>query len=573
MAGELNNNTIINEDDRVINDEFGISPWYNVGSYDGLAKRKGMMNNDEFLSDMEVYDGATHTASSISLVSATGINKIDENGELKIIIEPNPTVANVPTNAIWESNNSSVAYVLSDGTVVARSLGEATITATDPDNNLTANFRVYVVEDAITAQQEENTEEISNTLSENGGGDVVITAGNVKDIEVPADVTKTSKITAPLAENSTVTSEGNKLVYINNTSEIPSNLDITAGASTVYLTGEYGTVTTNTSVKVSDGEVSNVSLSEETGKAVTVNAVFNPKTENVVYNPTENNLTITNGNEDAGKDNPDVIIRSEDSTVTMNSSWGTVTTYSGDNTLYLNNSTKIKKLIVKKGNVIVKDTTVENHIEQIVNDTEYTVSPNIMEASNWSTFKSSATTAGITNLTGNIESTSNVSFGIFANGNYIWNIGDYSLRCGTSSGSCFLIRGSVNLDINASENGVIENSNNSYGLWVSSNTAVVNVNGGNWTATTHVLYAEKGTINVYGGTFKVPEGSETRYLLNCFDANFTAGTAKINVFGGKFYGFNPAESYSEPEQPYSFVPEGYESVEIEEGVWEVRPVQ
>ena len=573
MAGELNNNTIINEDDRVINDEFGISPWYNVGSYDGLAKRKGMMNNDEFLSDMEVYDGATHTASSISLVSATGINKIDENGELKIIIEPNPTVANVPTNAIWESNNSSVAYVLSDGTVVARSLGEATITATDPDNNLTANFRVYVVEDAITAQQEENTEEISNTLSENGGGDVVITAGNVKDIEVPADVTKTSKITAPLAENATVTSEGNKLVYINNTSETPSNLDITAGASTVYLTGEYGTVTTNTSVKVSDGEVSNVSLSEETGKAVTVNAVFNPKTENVVYNPTENNLTITNGNEDAGKDNPDVIIRSEDSTVTMNSSWGTVTTYSGDNTLYLNNSTKIKKLIVKKGNVIVKDTTVENHIEQIVNDTEYTVSPNIMEASNWSTFKSSATTAGITNLTGNIESTSNVSFGIFANGNYIWNIGDYSLRCGTSSGSCFLIRGSVNLDINASENGVIENSNNSYGLWVSSNTAVVNVNGGNWTATTHVLYAEKGTINVYGGTFKVPEGSETKYLLNCFDANFTAGTAKINVFGGKFYGFNPAESYSEPEQPYSFVPEGYESVEIEEGVWEVRPVQ
>ena len=52
--------------------------------------------------------------------------------------------------------------------------------------------------------------------------------------------------------------------------------------------------------------------------------------------------------------------------------------------------------------------------------------------------------------------------------------------------------------------------------------------------------------------------------MNCYDANYTAGTAKINVYGGKFYNFNPAESYSEPGGPVSFVAEGYHVVETEE---------
>lgn len=66
-----------------------------------------------------------------------------------------------------------------------------------------------------------------------------------------------------------------------------------------------------------------------------------------------------------------------------------------------------------------------------------------------------------------------------------------------------------------------------------------------------------------------------KFLLNCYDANYTAGTAHINVYGGKFYNFNPAESYGEPGAPVSFVPEGYdviESMEGDERVYTVVPI-
>ena len=66
-----------------------------------------------------------------------------------------------------------------------------------------------------------------------------------------------------------------------------------------------------------------------------------------------------------------------------------------------------------------------------------------------------------------------------------------------------------------------------------------------------------------------------KFLLNCYDANYTAGTAKINVYGGKFYEFNPAVTYGEPGGPVSYVAEGYgvvESVEDGKKVYEVRPI-
>ena len=46
-----------------------------------------------------------------------------------------------------------------------------------------------------------------------------------------------------------------------------------------------------------------------------------------------------------------------------------------------------------------------------------------------------------------------------------------------------------------------------------------------------------------------------KYTLNCLDANYKAGTAKINVLGGEFYKFDP--SNNEAEGPSTnFVVEG-----------------
>jgi hypothetical protein len=80
-----------------------------------------------------------------------------------------------------------------------------------------------------------------------------------------------------------------------------------------------------------------------------------------------------------------------------------------------------------------------------------------------------------------------------------------------------------------------------------------------------LIYCYAGTINIVNGTFK---NNGSPYLLNCYDANYRNGTAKIVVTGGKFYDFNPADNSAEGEHT-NFLAEGYHveiSTVIEEGV-------
>jgi hypothetical protein len=53
-------------------------------------------------------------------------------------------------------------------------------------------------------------------------------------------------------------------------------------------------------------------------------------------------------------------------------------------------------------------------------------------------------------------------------------------------------------------------------------------------------------------------GGDERFTLNCVDANYKAGTAKINVTGGSFVNFNPAKNLAEGENT-NFVAEGYKA--------------
>ena len=84
------------------------------------------------------------------------------------------------------------------------------------------------------------------------------------------------------------------------------------------------------------------------------------------------------------------------------------------------------------------------------------------------------------------------------------------------------------------------------------------------------IFVDNGTLNIYNGKFRVDGVTEPQFLLNCRDTNYRAGTAKINVYGGKFYGFNPANNTAEGPDT-SFIPEGYtatvtESQETIDGV-------
>ena len=91
---------------------------------------------------------------------------------------------------------------------------------------------------------------------------------------------------------------------------------------------------------------------------------------------------------------------------------------------------------------------------------------------------------------------------------------------------------------------------------------------GSYEACITIASVTKGTLTVLGGEFKIAESSYgATYMLNCIDANYKDGSAKITVMGGTFYGFDPENNVAEGANT-SFVTDGYCSVE-DEGVYTV----
>ena len=93
-----------------------------------------------------------------------------------------------------------------------------------------------------------------------------------------------------------------------------------------------------------------------------------------------------------------------------------------------------------------------------------------------------------------------------------------------------------------------------------------------------MIYCYLGTINISAGVFK-NNGEDKKFLLNCYDANYRAGTAKIIVTGGKFYDFDPGNNAAEGPNT-SFLAEGYHSEsstviedEVEHTVYTVKKSQ
>ena len=87
---------------------------------------------------------------------------------------------------------------------------------------------------------------------------------------------------------------------------------------------------------------------------------------------------------------------------------------------------------------------------------------------------------------------------------------------------------------------------------------------GTFTGNIHAVYVFEGTAYIKGGFFSVqqkyPDASKAdEFVLNCYDANREAGTAKIIVTGGTFVNFNPADCYAEGAHT-NFVADGYKVV-------------
>ena len=97
----------------------------------------------------------------------------------------------------------------------------------------------------------------------------------------------------------------------------------------------------------------------------------------------------------------------------------------------------------------------------------------------------------------------------------------------------------------------------------------LNVKDGNFAAKTSAVQIAAATVNIEGGTFS-NSSDDKRYTINCLDGNWKDGSAKVNITGGTFVGFNP-ESNAAEGVGTNFCAEGYKAVENGTGVYTVIP--
>lgn len=146
---------------------------------------------------------------------------------------------------------------------------------------------------------------------------------------------------------------------------------------------------------------------------------------------------------------------------------------------------------------------------------------------------------------------------------------------GNTDSYVFLAKEGSNLEING--NGIVQSKPAKYSMAVWAQGGTVTINGGTYVNAgegSDLIYASNGgKVYIYGGVFKPNkiqpgvDGTKQDYCaLNIKDSQ--RDICEIKVYGGKFYGFNPADNKSETEHT-NFVADGYKSVEVEPGVWEV----
>ena len=116
--------------------------------------------------------------------------------------------------------------------------------------------------------------------------------------------------------------------------------------------------------------------------------------------------------------------------------------------------------------------------------------------------------------------------------------------------------------------------NDCYAVDVQNGGKVV-IEDGTYVGNIHAVYVQKGTAEIKGGKYSIqqtyPDAAKAYgFVLNCYDANRAAGTAKILVSGGEFVKFNPADCVAEGAGT-NFVVAGYKSVADGTDTWKVIP--
>ena len=130
---------------------------------------------------------------------------------------------------------------------------------------------------------------------------------------------------------------------------------------------------------------------------------------------------------------------------------------------------------------------------------------------------------------------------------------------------------------NANNGGVQTAANGElYAVAVGTTTTTANltINGGTYIGGTTAVQVTKGTLTINGGFFRAYiEGEDEynanpAYLINCIDANYKDGSAKVIITGGTFVNFDPSNNAAEGAGT-NFVADGYKVVPEEQANGEV----
>ena len=150
----------------------------------------------------------------------------------------------------------------------------------------------------------------------------------------------------------------------------------------------------------------------------------------------------------------------------------------------------------------------------------------------------------------------------------------------TGSGSSGLFYVTAKGDLTIKGEGTVtavEDSGAAMAVWVRSPIAKVTLEGGTYTQqisnTTDphfdLIYVERGNVYVKGGTYK---GVTPDWTLNCKDEYYQSKEANIEVTGGTFANFDPANNKAEGENT-NFVAAGYASTKGADGNFVVTEVK
>ena len=453
--------------------------------------------------------------------------------------------------------------------------------------------------DIVKPEETTNTEEqnqavddlIAGMSAEEGGTKFTMSAESINNITIPEGTNRSGHISGAVQNGATFTNEtSGRSLMVMNTGE-PADVSVVTNGGKVYLKGDYNNVyLEGKEIGAENAQYANIHGTvsvADTNQPVSINANWTGDDCAVNYLG-ENDLSISDGN---SKEIGSVTIYAPNATVKIGSKYNEVTATVSENTLILNNGFHANKLTVLKGNVFVNGVDINDFADEIilpegcvVEYPEYHVS----QSSNAKLMGTSPANGKII-LDTDIELTKGRSYSTLASGKEVIDLNGHTWRCGdtratdSNLGSYYMKGGKSNVTMMDSVGGgVFENNHADYLIFLNGIDATMNIMSGEYRGYTHTLYSLLGTINVYGGTFKLLDADTAerdangnlKFLLNCYDSNYTAGLAKINVYGGKFYEFNPAVTYGEPGGPVSYVAEGYKVVEsVEDGkkVYEVVP--